>query len=115
MRRMDRSVVWRSGLVQAAAVAVVAVALGAALPTSFFEEWGWLAGPAAWLACALLTARVVGLPWAPVLAGAALAGLPGLVGVALDVHWLGAAVGIPLFALWCGRLARDRDLLREVV
>jgi hypothetical protein len=115
MRRMDRSVVWRSGIVQAVAVAVVAVVLGAALPTSFFEEWGWLAGPGAWFACALLTARLVRLPWAPVLAGAALAGLPAILGEALDVHWLGAAVGVPLFALWCGRLARDRDLLREVV
>jgi len=78
---MDRSVVWRSGIVQALAVAVVAVILGAALPTSFFEEWGWLAGPAAWFACALLTARVVRLAWAPVLAGAALAGLPAILGV----------------------------------
>jgi hypothetical protein len=68
-----------------------------------------------WAACALLTARVVRLPWAPVLAGAALAGLPSLAVVALGVHWLGVALGIPLFAMWCGRLARDRDLLRETV
>jgi hypothetical protein len=112
---VDRSVLLRSGLVQALAVAVAAVALAAALPRSFFDDWGWLTGPAVWGACALLTARVVRLPPAPVLVGAALAGLPAIVAVAVGVHWLGVALGIPLFALWCGRLARDRGLMREVV
>jgi hypothetical protein len=50
-----------------------------------------------------------------VLAGAALAGIPSLVAVAADVHWLGVVIGIPLLALWCGRLARDRHLLEEVI
>jgi hypothetical protein len=112
---VDRSVALRAGLTQALAIAVVALALAAALPRSFFEDWGWLAGPAAWLGCAALTARVVALPLGPVMAGAALAGLPSLVAVAVGVHWLGVVLGLPLFALWCGRLARDRRLLEEVV
>jgi hypothetical protein len=107
---MDRSVLWRAGAVQAISVAVLAVALGLSLPRSFFAEWGWLAGPAAWVACALVTAAVVRLPAGPVLVGAALAGLPSLVAVAIGVHWLGAVVGVVLFALWCARLARDRRL-----
>ena len=41
---------WRAALVQALAVAVLSVALAVALPHSFFEDWGWLAGPAAWIA-----------------------------------------------------------------
>jgi hypothetical protein len=112
---MDQGVLWRSALVQAGSVAILAVALALALPRSFFESWGWLAGPAAWVACAYLTARVVRLPWPPVLIGAALAGSPSLVAVAVGVHWLGAAIGVPLFALWCARLARDRGLVEEVV
>jgi hypothetical protein len=28
--------------------------------------------------------------------------------VIVGVHWLGAALAILLFALWCGRLARER-------
>ena len=112
---VDRSVLVRAGLTQAATVAVLAGALAAALPRSFFEDWGWLAGPVAWLACAALTARVVRLPAGPVLTGAAVAGIPSLVAVAAGVHWLGVVVGVPLFALWCGRLARDRHLLEEVV
>ena len=112
---VDRAVLLRAGLTQAIAVAVVAAVLAATLPRSFFEDWGWLAGPAAWLACAAVTARAVRLPLGPVLAGAALAGVPSLVAVATGVHWLGVVVGVPLFAVWCARLARDRHLMEEVV
>jgi hypothetical protein len=110
MSAMDRSVLWRAALVQALAVAVLSIALALALPHAFFEDWGWLAGPGAWVLCALVTARVVRLPVAGTLVGAALAGLPSLVAVVLGVHWLGAMLAIALFALWCARLARDRGL-----
>jgi hypothetical protein len=103
-------VLWRAALVQAAGVAVLSLALGLALPHSFFESWGWLAGPAAWALCALITARVVGLPALPTLVGAALAGVPSVVAVIVGVHWLGAVLAIGLFGMWCGRLARERGL-----
>jgi hypothetical protein len=105
MARMDGPVAVRAALILAASVAVVALVLGAALPREFFEDWGWAAGPGAWAACALLAAAVLRLPWLPVLAGAALAGLPGLAGVLLGAHWLGPPLGVVLFGLWCGRLA----------
>jgi hypothetical protein len=110
MPAVDRSVLWRAALVQTLAVAVLSVALVVALPHSFFEDWGWLAGPAAWILCALVTARVVRLPAAGTLMGAALAGLPSVLAVILGVHWLGAVLAIALFAMWCARLARDRGL-----
>jgi hypothetical protein len=110
MGAMDRSVFWRVVVVQALGVAVLSVALALALPHDFFEDWGWIAGPGAWAVCALVTARVVGLPSIPTLVGAALAGLPSLVAVVVGVHWLGAVLAIGLFALWCARLARDREL-----
>lgn len=92
-------------LVQAVGVAVISAALAVALPHSFFEDWGWLSGPGAWAVCALITARVVGLPPLPTLAGAALAGLPSLIAVIIGVHWLGALLAIGLFGLWCARYA----------
>ena len=101
---------WRAALVQALAVAVLSIALAVALPHSFFEDWGWLAGPGAWIVCTLVTARVVRLPVGGTLVGAALAGLPSVLAVILGVHWLGAVVAIAVFALWCARLARDRGL-----
>jgi hypothetical protein len=108
MLAMDRSVGWRAALLQAALVAVVAVALAAALPRSFFEDWGWLAGPVAWGVCALAAGAVLRLPLGLVLAGAALAGLPMLAGVAVGVHWLGSPVALVVFGAWCGWLAARR-------
>jgi hypothetical protein len=110
MRPMDRSVLWRAALVQLVAVAALSVVLAIALPHSFFDRWGWVAGPLAWALCALLTARVLRLPALPTLAGAALAGLPSVAAVAVGLHWLGALLAVILFALWCARLARDRRL-----
>ena len=106
MRKMDRSVGWRAALLQAVLVTAVAVSLAVALPRSFFEDWGWLAGPAAWGACALAVGAFLRLPPVPVLAGAALSGLPMLVGVAVGVHWLGSPLALAVFGAWCARLAR---------
>jgi hypothetical protein len=105
MRAMDRSIAWRAALLQALLVAVVAVVLGATLPRSFFEDWGWLAGPGAWGVCALVAAAVLRLPRLWVLAGAALSGLLMLPGVVVGVHWLGAPLGLAAFGAWCGWLA----------
>jgi hypothetical protein len=106
---MDRSVLWRAALLQALALTVVALALGALLDREFFESWGWLAGPGAWAACAVLTGTVLRLPVGPVLAGAALAGVPSLVTVLAGVHWLGAPFAVAAFAIWCGWLARPHE------
>jgi hypothetical protein len=40
-----------------------------------------------------------------VLAGAALSGLPMLLGVVVGIHWIGAPLALAVFGLWCGRLA----------
>jgi hypothetical protein len=105
---VNGSVVWRAALVQGLAVAVSALALGAALPRSFFEDFGWAAGPGVWAVCALLTAAVLKLPALPVLAGAALAGIPSLVTVLLGAHWAGVPLAVGIFAAWCGWLAGSR-------
>jgi hypothetical protein len=103
---VDSEILWRVAVVQVAAVAVLSLLLGLLLPHSFFESLGWLVGPLAWIGCAWLTARVVGLPEAPVLVRAALAGIPSLLFVIIGLHWLGAAVAVAVFALWCARLPR---------
>lgn len=102
---------WRAASVQFVAVLLLAGALGAALPHSFFEDWGWIAGPASWMLCAAITSWFVRLPVRLVLLGAALAGLPSLLAVLVGLHWLGALVAIVLFALWCGWLRGQ--LVRE--
>ena len=102
-------------VVQLVLVAVLAVILAIALPKSFFREWGWLSGPIAWLGCAAVTARIVRLPVTGTMVGAVLVGLPALIAVVLDIHWLGTLIAVILFALWCARLAVDRTLDAEIV
>jgi hypothetical protein len=106
---MDVPTLWRAALLQLVAVALLSVALGLALPHSFFEDWGWIAGPVSWMLCAAFTGRVLGLPRGPTLLGAALAGLPSIVAVIVGLHWAGAVLAVGLFALWCGRL-RDQSV-----
>jgi hypothetical protein len=94
----------RAVVVQIVAVAALSAVLGLALPHGFFEDWGWLVGPTAWLVCAALTSLLLRLRAGPTLLGAALAGIPSALAVVLGLHWLGAAVAVLLFALWCARL-----------
>ena len=96
---------------------MVAIVLAVLLPKSFFEDWGWLSGPVAWIGCAAVTARVLRLPIVGALTGAVLAGIPALCGsrVVAGVHWLGAVIAALAFGLWCGRLAVDRELDAEIV
>jgi len=103
---MDRSVLWRAAAVQVFAVTVVSLILALTLPHSFFDDWGWLTGPVAWLACAALTAWALHLSVPRVMLGAVLAGIPSAIAVVAGVHWLGVAIAIAAFAAWCAWLAR---------
>jgi hypothetical protein len=104
---VNGGIFWRAAVVQLLAVAALSVVLGLVLPHSFFENWGWLAGPASWMACAAITARALCLPLASTLLGAVLAGIPSALAVVLGLHWLGAAVAVVLFAVWCARRPRE--------
>jgi hypothetical protein len=101
--QMDTNLAMRAALVQAAGVLVLGLATGLALSHAFFEDWGWLVGPAAWALAATATALVLKLPLPWTLLGAALAGIPSAAATLLGLHWLGAVLAIVLFALWCGR------------
>ncbi len=106
---MDVSILWRSALVQLIAVGVLFVILAILLPHSFFDSWGWIVGPVAWMLCAALTARVLDLPLGPTLLGAVLAGIPDAICVLVGLHNIGDVIAIILFALWCGRMPRQRQ------
>ena len=106
MAGMDNAILWRVAVVQLLAVFVLSLVLAILLPHSFFNSWGWITGPLAWLGCAWLTARVVGLEVAPVLLRAVAAGVVSLIFVILGLHWLGALIAIGLFAALCARLPR---------
>jgi len=109
---MDRSILWRAAATQVLLVAVVSLLLAVILPHSFFEDWGWLTGPAAWLGCAAITAWALRLPIPGVMLGAALAGIPSALAVLAGIHWLGVAIAIAAFAAWCAWLAVRPERLR---
>ena len=106
MAVMDRSVLWRAAVAQLIAVAALSLLLAVTLPRSFFDDWGWVTGPAAWLACAALTAWALRLDVPAVLIGAVVAGIPSALAVIAGVHWLGVAVAVAAFAAWCAWLAQ---------
>jgi hypothetical protein len=104
---LDTSLLWRSALVQLVAVAVLSIILAILLPHSFFDTWGWVTGPVAWLACAALTARVLDLPLGSTLVGALMAGIPSVICVIVGAHTVGEVIAIAVFAVWCARLPRQ--------
>ena len=110
---MNRSVALRAGALQALSIFCVALALGRLFERGFFVSWGWLAGPGAWIACALAVGAILRLPVGWVLAGAAVSGLPSLVAVLTGVHWAGIPLAVLIFGAWCGwRSARSRSSSR---
>jgi hypothetical protein len=111
---MDWGILWRATLCQAVVVAILGATTGLTLPHSFFENWGWLIGPAAWLIATYVTVRVVRLALVPTFAGAIVAGLISLLGVFTGQHWTGSAIAIVLFALWCGWQGRRTGLRLSV-
>jgi hypothetical protein len=99
-------VLWRVAVVQLVAVALLSILLALVFSHGFFEALGWLVGPLAWLGCAWVTARIVGLEPAPTLLRAVIAGLVSLLAVLIGQHWLGALVAVGLFAYLCSIDAR---------
>jgi hypothetical protein len=106
---IDRGVAIRAGLIQLAAVILIFIPLALALPDSFFDDWGWVVGPVAWLMCAMFTGRVLRLDLSRTFGAALIAAIPSVIGVALDAHQVGGVVAVICFALLCGHMpARSR-------
>jgi hypothetical protein len=104
--RIDRRLGLKAAGIQLLAVGLVFAVLAVSLPRSFFEDWGILAGPAAWIACAALTARILGLPVGRTLMVAAGAGLLGAAAGLGIGHDAGIVVAIALFGLLAGATIR---------
>jgi hypothetical protein len=102
MERMDSSLFIRAAVVQALLVGVLfAILVALPLDRDFFEDYGWITGPVAWLVCAAVSARILGLPRELALFAAIAGGVAGaLVGLTLD-HTAGLVVAVAVFAASC--------------
>jgi hypothetical protein len=93
---------WKSLAVQGILLAIPFVVLALTLNEDFFEDWGWLAGPAIWLACSAATARILSLPLGYVLFSAVAGGVAGAIVFLVASHWAGMVAGLLVFAASCG-------------
>ena len=99
---MNSRLFWKALVVQAVVVAIPFAILGLALDEDFFEDWGWVVGPLVWLACSLVTARILDIPLAYVLFSAVAGGVAGLVVMLATSHLPGIGVALLVFAASCG-------------
>ena len=109
---MDTALFVRAALVQALLVgAVFGILVALPLGDDFFEDYGWAAGPLAWIVCALITARVVSIPVAFALFAALAGGVAGALVALVTSHWVGVGAGLLVFAASCAgydpRAARE--------
>ena len=108
---MNARLFWKALLVQFIVVAIPFAILGLALDEDFFEDWGWLVGPIVWLACSVVTGRIVNLPPAYVLFSAVAGGVAGLLVMLATSHLPGLVAALLVFAASCG--SYDPSLERE--
>lgn len=100
---MNARLFWKALVVQAVVVAIPFAILGLALSNDFFfEDWGWVVGPVVWLACSVVTGRILDLPLAYVLFAAVAGGVAGLIVMLVATHWAGMLVALLVFGASCG-------------
>ncbi len=96
---MDPRLFWKSLAVQAVLVgALFAILIALPLDEDFFEDYGFIIGPLAWLACSAASARILSLPLSYVLFGAVAAGVCGLIVLLAASHIAGMVVALLVFA-----------------
>jgi hypothetical protein len=99
---------WKALIVQFVVVAIPFAILGLALDEDFFEDWGWLVGPVIWLACSVVTGRILSLPLTYVLFSAVAGGVAGLLVMLATSHLPGLLAALLVFAASSG--SYDPDL-----
>lgn len=95
---MNARAFWRAAGLQVVVVAIPFAVLALALPHHFFTHWGFLVGPVLWVACSLVTGRLLGVPLAFALFCAAAGGVAAVLVMLVFGHEVGIAAGIAVFA-----------------
>lgn len=108
---MDRRLLLRAALVQAAGAGAIFLALVVSpLDRGFFEDWGAIVGPLAWIAAAALTGRVLGIAPARLALAAVIGGLASGTASVAGAHGAGLVIGVLVFALVVASVPRPRPV-----
>ena len=99
---MNARLFWKAFVVQLIVVAIPFAILALTLSHDFFEDWGWLVGPVIWLACSLVTGRILSLPVTYVLFSAVAGGVAGLLVMLATSHTPGLVAALLVFSASCG-------------
>ena len=92
---------WRAAAVQVALVGALFIVLAVALPRHFFDDWGIVVGPLAWILCSAGTGKILRLPLSLTVLSAAAGGVAGaLVGLATS-HLVSLPIAVAVFAASC--------------
>ena len=111
---MDPRLFWKSLIVQALLVgALFGILIALPLGDDFFEDYGFIVGPLAWLVCSTGTARILSVPLAYVLFSAVAAGACGLIVLLAASHIAGMIVALLVFA--ASNATYDPDAMEEPV
>ena len=94
---------WKALVVQALLVGgLFALLVLLPLPKDFFEDFGFVTGPLAWILCSIATARILSLPLGFVAFGALAGGVAGLIVLLVAGHYPGMAAALLVFSASCG-------------
>jgi hypothetical protein len=89
---------WRAALLQLIVVAIPFAILAITVSHDFFEDYGFAVGPLLWVACSLVTGRLLRLPLVFSLFCAAAGGVAAVLVLLVAGHEAGIAIGIAVFA-----------------
>jgi hypothetical protein len=107
---VDKGLFIRALVVQAVAVGIVfAVLVALPLGDDFFKDYGLVTGPVAWIACSVVTARVIAVPLGLVLFAALAGGVAGALVALVTSHTVGLVISLLVFAASCGGYDPERD------
>ena len=89
---------WRAAALQLVVVAIPFAILAITVSHEFFEDHGFVVGPLLWLACSLVTGRLLRLPLMFSLFCAVAGGVAAVLVLLVAGHEVGIVVGIAVFA-----------------
>lgn len=99
---------WRAAAIQLVVVALPFAILALTVRHKFFDDYGFAVGPVLWVACSLVSGRILGLPLRYALFCAAAGGVAAALVLLVAGHEVGIVAGIAVFAA-CAAGHEQRD------